>query len=101
MGRKSTKTNKSVYQLAREKQGLTVEKAGEMEEGITPERISKLENGAARLQPEDVMIMSEIYKAPELCNYYCTHECAIGRKTMVSRVTLTFHPTASLRRIDF
>ncbi len=23
--------------------------------------------------------MAECYKAPELCNYYCSHECAIGR----------------------
>ena len=24
--------------------------------------------------------MADCYKAPELCNYYCTHECAIGRE---------------------
>ena len=24
--------------------------------------------------------MSECYKDPELCNYYCSHECPIGRK---------------------
>ncbi len=26
--------------------------------------------------------MAEAYKAPGLCNYYCTHECAIGRQTI-------------------
>lgn len=82
MGRKSTRENKSAYQLAREKQGLTVEKAGELMDGITPERLSKLENGTTRIQPEDVVLMAEAYKAPGLCNHFCTHECAIGRQTI-------------------
>ena len=25
------------------------------------------------------MMMAESYKAPGLCNYYCVHECPIGR----------------------
>ena len=82
MGRRSTRENKSAYQLARESQGLTVEKAGEMMDGISPERLSKLENGTTRIQPEDIVLMAEAYKAPGLCNYYCTHECAIGRQTI-------------------
>ena len=24
--------------------------------------------------------MAEVYKNPSLCNYYCSHECPIGRK---------------------
>ena len=24
--------------------------------------------------------MADAYKCPELCNYYCSHECAIGNK---------------------
>ena len=31
--------------------------------------------------PEDVKEMSKIYDAPELCNYYCTKECPIGKGT--------------------
>ena len=27
--------------------------------------------------PEDVKLMSEVYSAPELCDYYCTHQCPI------------------------
>ena len=82
MGRKSTRENKTVYQIAREKRGLTIEKAGELMDGITSDRIAKLENGSVHVQPEDVVLMAECYKAPELCNYYCTHECAIGEKTV-------------------
>lgn len=51
-------------------------------DGISPERLSKLENSTTRIQPEDVVLMAEAYKAPGLCNYYCTHECAIGRQTI-------------------
>ena len=51
-------------------------------DGITAERVIKIENGTARVQPEDVVCMAECYKAPELRNYYCTHECAIGRDTV-------------------
>ena len=51
-------------------------------DGITSDRIAKLENGSVHVQPEDVVLMAECYRAPELCNYYCTHECAIGEKTV-------------------
>ena len=82
MGRKSTRENKTAYQIAREKRGLTIEKAGELMDGITSDRIAKLENGSVHIQPEDVVLMAECYRAPELCNYFCTHECAIGEKTV-------------------
>ena len=78
MGRKSTKANKSIYQLTRESLDLTREKAGELIPGFSPERIEKIENGRVQVQPEDVMLMAEYYKAPSLCNYYCTNECPIG-----------------------
>lgn len=82
MGRKSTRENKSAYQIARENQNLTLEEAGDLMDGITTERITRIESGTTRIQPEDVVIMSKCYKAPDLCNYYCTHECAIGRETI-------------------
>jgi len=80
MGRKSVRENKSAYQVARENAGFTIEKASDNMGGVTSDRIAKLENGTVCVQPEDVMAMSECYKAPELCNYYCTHECAIGKE---------------------
>lgn len=84
MPRKSIKENKSAYQLAREECGYTREKASElMENLISPEKLEKIENGRLQsITPEDVWILSRCYKKPELCNYYCTHECAIGEKTM-------------------
>ncbi len=29
--------------------------------------------------PDEVLQMSNLYNAPELCNYYCTHHCPIGK----------------------
>ena len=29
---------------------------------------------------DEVLIMAEKYKSPELCNYYCSHQCQIGQQ---------------------
>lgn len=79
MGRKSVKPNKSIYQTTRESRGLTREAASELMPGMSPERLEKLENDRIVLQPEDVLLMAKAYKAPGLCNHYCSHECAIGQ----------------------
>ncbi len=80
MGRKSTKENKSIYQLTREGLGLTREQAGELIPGFSQERIEKIENERVQIRPEDVRMMAEYYRAPGLCNYYCSNECPIGRE---------------------
>lgn len=80
MGRASTKLNKTPYQTTREELGLTREKASELLEVIPPERIEKIENEKIVPHPDDILIMSEKYKAPHLCNYYCANECPIGQQ---------------------
>lgn len=79
MGRKSVKENKTLYQQTREELNLTREKAAELIPGFSPERIEKIENGRIQIQPDDVMLMAEYYKAPILCNHYCVNECPIGQ----------------------
>ena len=79
MGRRSTKENKSIWQVTREGLDLTREKAGDLIPGFSPERIEKIENGRTQIQPDDVMLLSEYYKAPVLCTYYCANECPIGQ----------------------
>ena len=79
MGRKSVKENKSIYQQTREELGLTREKAAELIPGFSPERLEKIENGRTQIQPGDVMLLAEYYKAPILCNHYCVNECPIGQ----------------------
>lgn len=80
MGRVSKKENKNRYQLAREELGLTREKAGDLLEVIPPERIEKIENERSDPHPDEVLIMSQKYKRPSLCNYYCANQCPIGRE---------------------
>ena len=80
MSRTSTRENKSIYQLRREQLGLSREKASELLEVIPPERIERIETGKFTAHPDEVMIMAEKYESPNLCNYYCSNECEIGRE---------------------
>lgn len=78
--RVSSKENKNIYFKQREKLGLTRETASDLLETITPERIEKIENERCEPHPDEVLVMSEKYKSPELCNYYCSNQCPIGRQ---------------------
>lgn len=81
MARASTKENKNLYQLKREELGLTREDASDLlDDIISPNRLEKIENERTLPQPEDVLLMAEKYNAPDLCNYYCSHQCRIGQQ---------------------
>ncbi|MBQ8247313.1 MAG: helix-turn-helix transcriptional regulator [Lachnospiraceae bacterium] len=80
MGRVSVKENKNLYQIKREELGLSREKASELLESIPPERIEKIENQKSLPHPEEVLVMAEAYKTPNLCNYYCANDCPIGKQ---------------------
>jgi len=80
MGKKSVKENKSRIQISRENAGFTREKASEALVYISDDRIDKIERGVLEPRPEEIVTMAEVYKDPELCNYYCSKECPIGRK---------------------
>lgn len=82
MGKKSIKENKNIYFEAREEAGLTRAAASELIGTITESRLEKLETGKTSVVPEDVVDMANAYKRPDLCNYYCTHECRIGRDSV-------------------
>ena len=78
MGKKSTKENKNIYQLNREKLELTRERASELLESITADRIEKIESGRCLPHPDEILVMAQKYKNPSLCNHYCSQECPIG-----------------------
>ena len=80
MGRASTKENKNKYQLLREELGLSREKASELLEVISPERLEKIENERSAPHPDEVLLMSQKYRKPSLCNHYCSTECPIGQQ---------------------
>ena len=78
MGTKSTKPNKNIYHQCREEAHLTREAAAERV-FLSSDRIEKIELRGSIPHPDEVLHMAEGYKKPMLCNYYCSHECAIGQ----------------------
>ena len=80
MARVSTKENKNIYQISREEVGLTREAASEELEFISSDRIEKIESEKSLPHPDEVLLMSEAYKLPNLCNHYCANECPIGKQ---------------------
>lgn len=82
MGRKSTKENKNIYQLCREKMGYTREAAAERMQHVSADRIEKIESEKTLPHPDEVLAMAKCYKSPALCNNFCSHTCPIGRETI-------------------
>ena len=80
MGRASTRENKNRYQLIREELGLSRERASELLEILSPERLEKIENERSAPHPDEVLLMSQKYRKPSLCNYYCSNQCPIGQQ---------------------
>lgn len=105
MGRRSVRENKNVYQTSRENMDLTRDEAGALMPGVSSDRIEKIESGRSLPHPDEILAMSECYRTPELCNYYCSHECPIG-KVYISEVRLkdlsqiTLEVIASLNTLE-
>lgn len=105
MGRNSVKKNKSIYQIRREELKLSREKASEILGSITPERIEKIENEKSAAHPDEILEMSNGYKMPQLCNYYCANECPIGQEyvpevTMKDLSQIVLEMIASLNSVN-
>lgn len=104
MGRKSIKDNKNIYQLAREEAGLTRMEAS-AETYLSESVIEKIEYGNTKPDPDAVVAMAKAYRKPELCNYYCSHECAIGDayvpEVKISALSeIVLHMLASLNSLE-
>ncbi|MBE5841706.1 Helix-turn-helix [Butyrivibrio sp. INlla18] len=82
MGKRSIKENKNIFFESREAMGFSRAQASELMGGISESSLEKMETGKTNIYPEDVVAMAKAYRKPELCNYYCTHECAIGRTSV-------------------
>ena len=80
MARKSIKENKNIYQSTREALNLTREAASDLLVTMSAERIEKIENERSMPHPDEVLLMSDQYKQPGLCNYYCANQCPIGQQ---------------------
>lgn len=79
MGRKSTREDKNIYFLSREATDMTRAEAAEALY-ISEDRIERIEYEKSAPHPDEVLAMADCYKNPTLCNYFCAHECPIGRE---------------------
>lgn len=43
-------------------------------------RLERIENNKFPIHPEEVLLLSDAYNEPRLCNHYCSHECPIGKR---------------------
>lgn len=105
MGKRSIRKDKNIYQLSREENDLTREKASELMEYISADRIEKIESEKSLPHPDEILTMAKCYKKPVLSNYYCSHECPIGQVSIpelevkdLSRIILEM--LDSLNQID-
>lgn len=81
------KKDKNIYRLIREELCLSRSEAADLvasiEDGryasLDENRLVKIENGLIKsIDPDDIVALSKAYNKPELRNYYCCHQCAIG-----------------------
>ena len=79
MGKRSVKEDKNMYFLAREAAGMTRFAASD-ETGISESRIEKIEIRGSAPHPDEVLSMAKAYGSPAILNYYCSHDCEIGRE---------------------
>lgn len=89
MARKATKAADNVYYLARMEAAATNDFLNSREgaaevTGIDRTKIARIELGSLDPYPEEVLLMSDTYNAPELCNHFCSHQCPLGRQQVTS-----------------
>lgn len=76
--------------------------------GMSVSAIADAELGLTKCMPADkAVLMADLYNAPHLLNYYCLHECPIGRQRPLSdevvdieRVTLKLLKRLRVEQLD-
>jgi len=86
----------NIYFITRREAAKTNEKLWSRERtaellGISPSTLANYELGVTKMIPADaVVMMADLYHAPELKCYYCASECPIGKgmpiPTKISRI---------------
>ena len=90
MGRKATKAAGNVWFEARKNAAKVNERLesrlGAAEElGVSEDVVKSAELELYKAMPVDVaVLMADTYGAPQLKNYYCLHECPIGKSNPIS-----------------
>ena len=85
MGSNPTKAMDNIYCQSRKKAAMYNPKLNSREGaaellGVSPTTLSDYELGHTKTIPKkNVMLMADLYKAPQILNHYCTTHCPIGQ----------------------
>lgn len=84
MGKHVTKAAGNVfaearYQAATFNDRLFSREGASEELGIDRSRLARIELGSKNPFPDEVLMMADIYNAPELKSYYCKNMCPLGK----------------------
>ncbi|MGN0489372.1 MAG: XRE family transcriptional regulator [Ruminococcus sp.] len=87
MPKNATKAANNVFYKARSRAAsfndhLTSREGAAEEIGIERTRLARIELGSLTPYPEEVLLMADAYKAPELANHFCSHDCPLGKRTV-------------------
>ena len=104
MPKKATKAAENVLYKARMEaakwnENLSSREGTADESGLDRTRIANMELGFITPYPEEILRLSDLYHAPELCNYYCSHQCPIGKR-MIEPVEMTAIEVATLQLLS-
>lgn len=103
MGRNATKAAGNVWYQARIEAAKYNDRLSSREGaaealGMSEDAVKNTELGIEKCMPvEKAVLMADLYKSPELLNYYCLNECPIGKTLPLSdqvvpidRITVKF-----------
>ena len=84
MGKHATKAGENIftqarYNAAKFNDRLNSREGASEELGIDRSRLARIELGSKNPFPDEVLMMSDIYNAPELKSYYCKNMCLLGK----------------------
>ena len=87
MAKHATKAAGNVFYLARKEAETRNDHLGsregvQEETGIDRTRLARIESGVLNPYPEEVLLLAQLYDAPQLCNHYCSQLCPLGQKTI-------------------
>lgn len=102
MGTNPTKAANNLYCRCRKNAAIYNDKLNSREGaaeqlGYSPSTLAGWELGTDRPSPEAVLLMSDLYHAPEIRNHYCRNECPLG--TDVQKVELEDLDRISVRAL--
>ena len=80
MGKQSTRENKTIYQICREKAGLTRSEASEKMTAVSDSKIEKFEYEMQEPTPYDIIQMLMLTSARISAIIICSHKCEIGHR---------------------